>query len=160
MNALPRRPREGSEKARIWAICEALAAETGAPPAGRAVVDRYVAEGGNEATGFTEFSRWKKAREAASAEPDFSREEPGDCPRTLLETAPDGTLRLPEPILRAMALRAGERVTARVESGELRIYGMTGAIRNAQRIAAKYKKPGVSIVDEFLAERRAMWGEE
>jgi len=33
-------------------------------------------------------------------------------------------------------------------------------VREIQKAFAKYKKPGESVVDEFLAERRAMWGEE
>jgi plasmid stability protein len=35
------------------------------------------------------------------------------------------------------------------------------AIRNLQKMMAKVKpKRGDSLVDEFLAERRAMWGED
>ena len=156
MTAHFRRPREGTEKARIWRICEELAAELGHEPTGRQVVDRYVAAGGNEATGFTQFSHWRKARAAADAPPG----EPGDHERVLLELGKDGALRLPESLRRAMALKPGERMTAFVEEGELRVIGMQAAIRRAQAVAAKYKKPGESIVDEFLAERRAMWGEE
>lgn len=156
MTAHFRRPREGTEKARIWRLCEELAAELGHEPTGRQVVDRYVAAGGNEATGFTQFSHWRKARAAAEA----PQGEPGDHKRVLLEFGKDGALRLPESLRRAMALKPGERVTAFVERGELRVIGMQAAIRRAQAIAAKYKKPGESIVDEFLAERRAMWGEE
>ena len=60
----------------------------------------------------------------------------------------------------AMLLGAGGKITARIEDGELRVIAPSVAIRRAQAIARKHIKPGVSMVDEFLAERRAMWGEE
>ena len=39
--------------------------------------------------------------------------------------------------------------------GELRIVSRREGIRKAQAIVARYKQPGVSVVDEFIAERRA-----
>lgn len=77
-----------------------------------------------------------------------------------LNVAPDGRIVLPKALRDAMMLDPDGRVTAHVEDGELRIVSPLAAIRRAQRIAQKYKKPGQSVVDEFLAERRAMWGEE
>ena len=52
------------------------------------------------------------------------------------------------------------RVTARVEAGELRVTSRRIAIRRMQRELSEYKSPGESVVDAFLAERRALWGEE
>jgi hypothetical protein len=60
----------------------------------------------------------------------------------------------------AMLLGAGGKITARVEDGELRVIAPSVAIRRAQEMVRRHVKPGVSIVDEFLAERRAMWGEQ
>ena len=60
MNMLHRTVRTGSEKARIWQICDELYAQNGRVPSGREVVDIYVAEGGNAGTGFTQYSHWKK----------------------------------------------------------------------------------------------------
>ena len=34
------------------------------------------------------------------------------------------------------------------------------AVRRIQSRMRKYKKPGESVVDQFLADRRALWGEE
>ena len=42
----------------------------------------------------------------------------------------------------------------RVEDDELRITTMKARIQRAQRRAQRYVKPGVSLVDELIAERR------
>ena len=61
---------------------------------------------------------------------------------------------------KAIALGDDGRVTARVEAGELRLVTPTVVVQQIQARMRKYKKPGESIVDQFLADRRAMWGEE
>ena len=171
---LHRSVRTGSQKARIWEICDTLLMERGVPPSGREVVDRYVAEGGNEGTGFTQYSHWKRAHEtarASDAEQQDADENALAEPSTRFEPASadgyfslwiaaDGRLVVPQALRDAMLLDPDGRVTAHVEDGELRVISPLAAIRRMQRIAQKYKKPGVSVVDEFLAERRAMWGEE
>lgn len=90
----------------------------------------------------------------------FDGSAPGDVSRRPLQVDAEGRLTLPPDMLAAMMLRPGDGVTARVEDGELRVIAPPVAIRRAQRIASKYKRPDESVVDEFLAERRAMWGEE
>lgn len=60
----------------------------------------------------------------------------------------------------AMMLDQDGQVAAHVESGELRLISREVAIRRMQEEACKLKRPGQSVVDEFLAERRAMWGED
>lgn len=171
---LHRGVRSGSQKARIWEICDTLLAERGVAPSGREVVDLYVAEGGNEGTGFTQYSHWKRAHEAARASQCEDRHadahalaeastpfEPASVDGYFsLWIAADGRLVVPKELWEAMMLDPDGRVTAHVEDGELRVISPLAAIRRMQRIAQKYKKPGVSVVDEFLAERRAMWGEE
>lgn len=54
----------------------------------------------------------------------------------------------------------GNRVSARVENGELRVISSTVAVQQVQARMLRYKKPGESVVDEFLAERRRLWGED
>lgn len=72
-----------------------------------------------------------------------------------LSLGPDGGIVLPKALREAMMLDEDGRVTAHVEEGELRIISPLAAIRRIQRIAQKYKKPGESVVDELIAERRA-----
>mgnify|MGYP006276908161 CR=1 FL=1 len=72
-----------------------------------------------------------------------------------LHITPEGGLVIPRALLDNMMLDPDGRVTARVEDGELRIIAPRAAIRRMQRLAQKYKKPGESVVDELIAERRA-----
>jgi hypothetical protein len=148
-------PRSGSEKARIWAICDRLYAERGALPSGREVVDIYKAEGGKEGTGFTQYSHWKKARISARAAEDRDAGEPGDVDFAQLSVRPDGALVLPPEMRAAMLLGPEGRVSARVEDGELRVIAPMAMIRKVQRLVAERDQGSGSVVDELIAERRA-----
>ncbi|MCY4041367.1 MAG: hypothetical protein OXF72_08945 [Gammaproteobacteria bacterium] len=88
-----------------------------------------------------------------------STPECGDAPVQNLTVAADGRLVIPKAMREAMRLGADGYVTACVSSGELRVVSRDAAIRRMQRVARSLKKPGTSVVDEFLAERRALWGE-
>ena len=59
-----------------------------------------------------------------------------------------------------MVLSEDGHVTARVVRGELRLISRPAAIERMQTETAALKEPGESVVDEFLSERRAIWGEE
>lgn len=71
-----------------------------------------------------------------------------------------GRLVIPAVLRREMGVEPGDDLLLRVEDGELKVIGRMQAIRRIQAHAQQFKKPGESVVDEFLAERRAMWGEE
>ena len=72
----------------------------------------------------------------------------------------DGSLPLPQEFVDALAATPGARVFAKLEDGELKIISGEEAMRRARAIVRTYIPPGSNLVDEFLAERRAMWGEE
>lgn len=159
--------RPGSEKARIWEICDRLYAERKAIPSGRDVVDIYVAQNGNEGTGFTQYSHWKKAlmakqgfQEGPAVFETRPKADESEPEYVALYVSPDGRLLIPAKLREAMMLDVDGRVTASVVEGELRVISPMAAVRQVQKMAQKHKKPGESVVDEFLAERRAMWGEE
>jgi len=59
-----------------------------------------------------------------------------------------------------MGIKPGEMLICHVVDGELRVRSYLDNIRRIQERSAPYKKPGESVVDEFLAERLAMWGED
>jgi len=68
----------------------------------------------------------------------------------------NGRLVIPANFRKALGINAGDEVVLRLEDNELRITTLRQRIARAQRHARKYIKPGasISIVDEFLAERR------
>ena len=143
-------------------IADEITREKGRRAERREVIERYVAENGNRNTAGTQYQYWKKRydeppRAPAPASPEEHPRAVGPQP---LKVGPDGRLLIPLEMRKAIALGDDGRVTARVEAGELRLVTPTVAVQQIQARMRKYKKPGESIVDQFLADRRAMWGEE
>ena len=75
-----------------------------------------------------------------------------------LKIANDGRLLIPADMRSAMSIEDGV-VQARIEHGELRLSSRPAAIKRVQRMVAPYRHHE-SEVDSFIAERRALWGEE
>jgi AbrB family looped-hinge helix DNA binding protein len=67
----------------------------------------------------------------------------------------NGRLVIPAPFRRALGINAGDLVILSMEDDELRITTLRHRIERAQRHVRKYVKPGVSLVDELIADRRA-----
>lgn len=74
--------------------------------------------------------------------------------KTKLRIAENGRVVIPADFRRALGIAAGGEIILRWEDDELRITTMKQNIERAQRHAKQYLKPGGSVVDEFLAERR------
>ena len=51
-------------------------------------------------------------------------------------------------------MNIGDEVVLRIEDDELRISTLKRRIQRAQRLIRKHVKPGTSLVDELIAERR------
>jgi AbrB family looped-hinge helix DNA binding protein len=66
----------------------------------------------------------------------------------------NGRVVIPASYREALGIKAGDEVILRMEDDELRITTMKRRIERAQRLVRKYVKPGVSLVDELIAERR------
>jgi AbrB family looped-hinge helix DNA binding protein len=66
----------------------------------------------------------------------------------------NGRVVIPAAFRKALGISAGDEVVLRMEDDELRITTMKHRIERAQRLVRKYVKPGVSLVDELIAERR------
>jgi AbrB family looped-hinge helix DNA binding protein len=66
----------------------------------------------------------------------------------------NGRVVIPAPFRKALGIKPGDQVILRLEDDELRITTMKKRIERAQRQVRKYVKPGVSLVDELIAERR------
>lgn len=72
-----------------------------------------------------------------------------------LKVGPDGRILIPADLRRAAGIEPGGTVFVNLEDGEIRVSTWSSRLDRIRRIAAKYKKPGQSVVDEFIAEKRA-----
>ena len=61
---------------------------------------------------------------------------------------------IPAAFRRALGINAGDEVVLRMEDDELRITTLKRRLERAQRLVRKHVKPGTSLVDELIAERR------
>ena len=66
----------------------------------------------------------------------------------------NGRVVIPASFRKALGIEPGDEVVLRMEDDELRITTMKQRIARAQRLVRKYVKPGTSLVDELVAERR------
>lgn len=77
-----------------------------------------------------------------------------DKAETFVPVNENGRIVIPASYRKALGIKTGDKVILRMEDDELRITTMRQRIERAQRIVRKYVKPGVSLVDELIAERR------
>lgn len=66
----------------------------------------------------------------------------------------NGRVVIPAEFRRALGVDAGDEVILSWKDDEIRITTHRRRIERAQRRARQYVKPGVSLVDELIAERR------
>jgi AbrB family looped-hinge helix DNA binding protein len=66
----------------------------------------------------------------------------------------NGRVVIPASFRKALGINPGDEILLRLEDDELRISTLKGRIERARRHVRKYVKPGVSLVDELIAERR------
>ena len=155
------RPRAGTRTGRVWEIADERTREIGYRARRADVIECCVAEGINRNTASTQYQHWRADFEASHGR-DGEAESRGALaqvgPRQLGVTA-DGRMLLPHDVRRAMLLDGAGTVIARVEAGELRLVSPAVALARMQARFRKYAKPGESVVDRFLADRPAMWGD-
>ena len=71
-----------------------------------------------------------------------------------LKVSENGRVVIPIAFRRAVGINTGDEVILRVEDDELRITTLKKRLERAQRLVRKYIKPGISLSDELIAERR------
>ena len=74
--------------------------------------------------------------------------------------ADNGRLVVPATLRQQLGMGKGGRMVASVRDGALVLEPFDVAVRRAQALAQSYLKPGESVVDDFLAERRREAQEE
>lgn len=77
-------------------------------------------------------------------------------PHARLKIDSAGRVVIPAEMRAAMIVKPGDTVTAEVVDGEFRIVSPGVALKRVQAFARAWKadNPGVSVVDELIAERR------
>jgi AbrB family looped-hinge helix DNA binding protein len=66
----------------------------------------------------------------------------------------DGRIVIPASFRKVLGIKLGDEVTVRIEDNELRVSTLKAHIERAQRLVRRHVKPGTSLVDELIAERR------
>jgi AbrB family looped-hinge helix DNA binding protein len=66
----------------------------------------------------------------------------------------NGRVVIPAEFRKRMGIRAGDKIVLQMEGDELRILSLRRDIERAQRLVRKHVKPGTSLADELIAERR------
>ena len=66
----------------------------------------------------------------------------------------NGRVVLPVAFRKALNIRPGDQVLARLEDDEVKITTLKHRIERAQRHVRQFVKPGRSLADELIAERR------
>lgn len=73
---------------------------------------------------------------------------------TKVKVAENGRVVIPVEFRKALGVAAGGELILRWEEDELRISTIRQNIERARRRVRQYVKPGASLVDELIAERR------
>jgi AbrB family looped-hinge helix DNA binding protein len=66
----------------------------------------------------------------------------------------NGRVVLPAAFRKALNIRPGDQVLARLEDDEVRITTLKHRLERAQRHVRQFVKPARSLADELIAERR------
>ena len=74
--------------------------------------------------------------------------------KTRMRVNENGRVVIPASFRERLGIRVGDDVIVRLEGDELRITTLKRNIERAQRLVRKHVKPGTSLVDELIAERR------
>jgi antitoxin PrlF len=80
--------------------------------------------------------------------------------KTRMRVNENGRVVIPASFRKRLGIRIGDEVVLQIEDDELRIITLERNIERAQRLVRKHVKPGISLVDELIAERREAAGNE
>ena len=79
---------------------------------------------------------------------------------TRLRVNENGRVVIPASFRKALGINIGDEIVLRIEDDELRITTLKRRLQRAQTMVRKHVKPGTSLVDELIADRREASGHE
>jgi AbrB family looped-hinge helix DNA binding protein len=71
-----------------------------------------------------------------------------------LRLSENGRIVIPAEVRRTLGVEAGDELILEQEQNSFRLTTRRQRIQEAQRFLRRFVKPGVSVVDELIAERR------
>ena len=74
--------------------------------------------------------------------------------KTCMRVNANGRVVIPASFRKRLGIRVGDEVVLQIHDDELRITTLKQHIARAQRLIRKHVKPGTSLVNELIAERR------
>jgi len=74
--------------------------------------------------------------------------------KTRMRVNENGRVVIPASFRKRLGIRVGDEVVLQIQDDELRITTLKRNIERAQQLVRKHVKPGTSLVDELIAERR------
>jgi AbrB family looped-hinge helix DNA binding protein len=74
--------------------------------------------------------------------------------KTRMRVNENGRVVIPASFRKRLGIHVGDEVVLQIQDDELRITTLKRSIERAQRLVRKHVKPGTSLVDELIAERR------
>lgn len=77
-----------------------------------------------------------------------------------LKLGPGGRVVIPAEVRAQLNVKEGDVLLADFDGVELRLRSVASAVLAVQQSLKHLKTSGESVTDEFLAERRRLWGEE
>jgi AbrB family looped-hinge helix DNA binding protein len=76
------------------------------------------------------------------------------APEVRLKVNENGRVVIPASFRKALGINAGDEVVLRLEEDELRISTLKARLERARRLLRRHVKPGTSLSDQLIAERR------
>jgi len=73
---------------------------------------------------------------------------------TRMRVNENGRVVIPASYRKALGINVGDEVVLRIEDDELRIMSLKRRLEQAQRRIRRYIKPGRSLAEELIVERR------
>jgi len=126
----------------------------------RNVLEGDAQSGGGYVLGRADLSGVNESSATYKADPPDPREIDRRSPGVFwLRVRPDGSLPLPAELEDALQAQPGNRVFAEFKDGGLRIISLDAAMDEARALVRKVSGGKSGLVDDFLARRKAMWGE-